>query len=62
MHACGFVHVRYAATVGAAHIYTSAKLNKGLDETFTELATRASPTADRLPAACLRLTRLWACA
>mmetsp|Transcript_81192 Transcript_81192/g.161965 ORF Transcript_81192/g.161965 Transcript_81192/m.161965 type:complete len:222 (-) Transcript_81192:195-860(-) len=30
----------YAETVGAAHIYTSAKLNKGLDETFTELATR----------------------
>lgn len=31
---------RYAASVGAAHIYTSAKLNKGLDEAFVELATR----------------------
>jgi len=40
----------YAASVGAAHMYTSAKLNKGLDETFVELATRESPptaTPDR---------------
>mmetsp|Transcript_185 Transcript_185/g.206 ORF Transcript_185/g.206 Transcript_185/m.206 type:complete len:218 (-) Transcript_185:267-920(-) len=32
--------LEYAESVGAAHIYTSAKLNKGLDETFIELATR----------------------
>mmetsp|Transcript_37980 Transcript_37980/g.65534 ORF Transcript_37980/g.65534 Transcript_37980/m.65534 type:complete len:220 (+) Transcript_37980:97-756(+) len=30
----------YAESVGAAHIYTSAKQNKGLDESFGELTTR----------------------
>uniref|UniRef100_A0A7S2R7Q4 Ras-related protein Rab-21 n=1 Tax=Rhizochromulina marina TaxID=1034831 RepID=A0A7S2R7Q4_9STRA len=32
--------LQYAETVGATHIYTSAKQNKGLDETFAELAKR----------------------
>jgi len=32
--------ISYAESVGAAHIYTSAKQNKGLDESFGELTTR----------------------
>lgn len=32
--------LQYAETVGATHIYTSAKQNKGLDDTFAELAKR----------------------
>ena len=31
--------ISYAESVGAAHIYTSAKQNKGLDESFGELTT-----------------------
>ena len=31
--------LEYAKTVGATHIYTSAKANIGLDEVFTELAS-----------------------
>ena len=31
---------RYAATVGATHIYTSAKQNKGLQEAFEDLTQR----------------------
>ena len=33
---------RYAESVGAKHTYTSAKLNKGLEETFVTLATSES--------------------
>lgn len=40
---CHTCFVRYAESVGAAHIYTSAKLNKGLDETFVELSTSKIP-------------------
>merc|ERR1719487_2328446 len=32
--------LRYAATVGATHIYTSAKQNKGLQEAFEDLTQR----------------------
>ena len=32
--------LEYAKTVGATHIYTSAKTNTGLKEVFTELATK----------------------
>jgi len=32
--------LRYAESVGATHIYTSAKQNKGLDECFNELASK----------------------
>lgn len=32
--------LQYAESVGATHIYTSAKQNRGLDETFNELASR----------------------
>ena len=31
---------RYAASVGATHMHTSAKANKGVEEIFTELASR----------------------
>ena len=31
---------RYAKTVGAKHFHTSAKLNKGVEEMFFELAKR----------------------
>ena len=30
----------YAASVGATHVYTSAKLNKGLEDAFAELSER----------------------
>lgn len=33
-------HFRYAKTVGAKHFHTSAKLNKGIEEMFFELAKR----------------------
>jgi hypothetical protein len=42
-----YLFIRYAESVGAAHIYTSAKLNKGLDETFMELATRKIECLER---------------
>ena len=32
--------VAYAKSVGAVHMHTSAKANKGVDEIFTELAVR----------------------
>ena len=35
-----FLCSRYASTVGAAHIYTSAKQNKGLQEAFEDLTQR----------------------
>jgi hypothetical protein len=33
---------RYAESVGAAHMYTSAKANRGLDEVFGSLAQSES--------------------
>ena len=36
-------HLRYAKTVGAKHFSTSAKLNKGLEEMFLDLAKRKTP-------------------
>ena len=32
--------VAYAESVGASHVHTSAKQNKGLDQAFTDLSTR----------------------
>jgi hypothetical protein len=34
---------RYAASVGAVHCNTSAKLNRGIEELFFDLTKRASP-------------------
>jgi len=34
--------LKYAESVGATHIYTSAKQNRGLEETFNELARKMS--------------------
>lgn len=31
---------RYSASVGATHMHTSAKANKGVDEIFAELTSR----------------------
>ncbi|KAG1683147.1 Ras-related protein Rab-21 [Nymphon striatum] len=36
----------YAASVGAKHFHTSAKLNKGVEEMFLDLSTRMMETAE----------------
>ena len=37
----------YARSVGAIHILTSAKMNKGIDTIFSELVSRTCPTPPR---------------
>ena len=45
-NATTFAHIqfiqynRFASSVGAVHFYTSAKLNKGIDEMFLDLTKR----------------------
>lgn len=38
----GFPFCRYAASVGAKHFHTSAKLNKGIEEMFLDLSKSES--------------------
>ena len=38
---------RYARTVGARHFHTSAKLNRGIEELFLDLAQQMMATADK---------------
>ena len=35
-----FISFRYAESVGATHFHTSAKTNRGLDESFIDIAQR----------------------
>lgn len=40
---------RYAASVGAKHYHTSAKLDKGIAELFLDLTKRTYPLAGNIP-------------
>lgn len=48
--------LEYAESVGAAHIYTSAKQNKGLDECFNELGKRMADRKKKSGGAASNLT------